>query len=126
MIAEISLQDIIQNIDFITRLSKQSMPAKTAYKIGKILKRITEEYNDYNTIRQEFVRKYAKKDDQGQIIVQDNNIQMDEQYYQEFLMQYSDLVNTKVKFDILPLKIDELNMDFTPGEMAFLENFIEE
>ena len=127
MIVKVTLKDIVNNIQFITELSRQMMPARAAYKVGKLLRKLTDEFNDYNSQRQKVVEKYALRDEQGNMVISDGNIQFNSESYSLFEKEFQDLIDTEVEIDTLPIKLYEIeNMDFSPGQMSFLESFIEE
>ena len=127
MIAELKLQDIVQNINFYLDFSKQPMSAKTAFKFSKILKQIIEEYNSYNNIRKELIERYAVKDDNGKVIYDDKqNASINNENYQIFSKEIEGLLNTNVQITYTPLLVGEISdKEFTPAQMIILEKFIE-
>lgn len=128
MTIEITLKDIVQNIDFYLQFSKQTMCAKTAYKFSKILKQVVEEYNAYNEERQKLIQKYANKDENGNVIYGENNsATMSNENYANYSEEIEGLLSAAVMLNFMPLKLEELdNINFTPGQMTTLAQFVEE
>lgn len=128
MTIEITLKDIVQNIDFYLQFSKQTMRAKTAYKFSKILKQVVEEYNAYNEERQKLIQKYANKDENGNVIYGENNsATMSNENYANYSEEIEGLLSAAVMLNFMPLKLEELdNINFTPSQMTTLAQFVEE
>ena len=124
----ITVKDIVENIDFFQKLAKQSMPARTAFKLGRMLRQVTDEYNTFQTARRSLFEHYAVRDENGQIKVDENgNYIIANEDIAAVNKEILDLLMTEVTITCDPLSLNEIeDMMFTPGEMSVFKNFIEE
>ena len=127
MIVKIPLKEITQNIQLLSDLTTNTMPARTAYKFTKIIKQCVDEVNQYNAARKALIEKYAQRNEENEIIYDNNQATVSSDNYTLFQQELNDLLNTEVEINVLPIKLNELdNLDFTPGQLIMLYPFIEE
>ena len=127
MIVKIPLKEITQNIQLLSDLTTNTMPARTAYKFTKIIKQCVDEVNQYNVARKALIEKYAQRNEENEIIYDNNQATVSSDNYTLFQQELNDLLNTEVEINVLPIKLNELdNLDFTPGQLIMLYPFIEE
>ena len=127
MTVKIPLKEITQNIQLLSELTTNTMPARTAYKFTKIIKQCVDEVNQYNVARKALIEKYAQRNEKNEIIYDNNQATVSSDNYTLFQQELNDLLNTEVEINVLPIKLNELdNLDFTPGQLIMLYPFIEE
>lgn len=124
----ITIRDIVENIDFFQRLSKQVLPARTAFKLGRILREITNEYNTFQTARKSLFEHFAVRNEQNEIIIDENgNYTISQEDVPAVNKEILELLDTEVNINCEPLMFSEIaDMTFTPGEMYVFRNFVEE
>lgn len=125
---EVKLVTIVNGMDVLKKLSESKIRGRTAYKIAKILKKIDEEYNLFNDARIKLIREFAKKDESGEPITDDQgNVSISEEEIATFNEEINKLLDTTVSIEMDKIPLDELaEIDFTPSEMIAIESFIEE
>lgn len=78
-------------------LKAQKLPAKTAFALKGIQKRIEEELVKYEEVRKELLNRCGKKDENGVLIIGENNtIVLEGEGQAEFIREFNELVNTDI------------------------------
>lgn len=105
----------------LVKLADKELPIGVAYKLGKIVKAVSEEIQAIEEHRMGLVKKYGS--------VQDGmEIRVDDQKMAPFTEDWAALLETEVILDIEPLGLDFLKeisyINMTARDMAFLKPFI--
>jgi hypothetical protein len=91
----------------LDKLYSQQLPIKTAFKLKGIIKVIREEYAKYEEVRNNALKKYGKKDDKGELVVDSKNkVQFENDSYEEFLKEFNELTSLDINID--QIKLSEL------------------
>ena len=120
------VMDFRNNIGFF---SSVNLPLKGAYKLNKIRKALDKESDFYNERFQEIVEKYSRKDENGEIVFNEDGsqIMIQEDLIDECDKVLTDLQNLEVEVDNCNLTIEDLGDDFecTPHQLNALMPFME-
>lgn len=120
------VMDFRNNIGFF---SSVNLPLKGAYKLNKIRKSLEKESDFYNEKFQEIVEKYSRKDENGEIVFNEDGsqIMIQEDLIDECDKALTDLQNLEVEVDNCNLTIEDLGEDFecTPDQLGALMPFME-
>ena len=108
--------------------SGTTLPLKGAYKLNKIKKAVEKEGEFYTEKFQEIIDKYAKKDDDGNLVFSDdgNQIMIKDGMVDECNKALEDLQALEVEVDNFGLTLDDLGDDVecTPDELEALMPFM--
>ena len=106
-----------------------SLPLKGAYKLNKIKKAVEKEGEFYTEKFQEIVEQYAKHDEKGDLIFNDDGsqIMIKDGMIDECNQAIEDLQNLEVEIETYGFSLDDLGEDTecTPDELDALMPFIE-
>ena len=106
-----------------------TLPLKGAYKLNKIKKAIEKESEFYSEKFQEIVDKYAKKDDNGNLVFNDDGsqIMIKEGMNEECNQALTDLQDLEVEIENYNLSLEDLGEDIqcTPEDLEALMPFME-
>lgn len=109
--------------------AETSLPLKGAYKLNKIKKAVEVEGEYYVEKFQEIVNKYAKKDDNDQLVFSEdgNQIMIKDGMVDECNQALEDLQNLEVQIENYGLSLTDLGEDVecTPDELEVLMPFME-
>lgn len=124
---QVQLRNIVESIDVLSKLAQKPMKAKLAYNVGRMLKQVENEMNSFNTTRMDLIKKYGEKDENGELIVyDDNNYRVSQESVQEFNDEFNELIASTIELNANKINFEDLEeLDFTPQEMVLLEPFIE-
>lgn len=124
----VRLRNIIDGTEVLRKLAGQPLKGRTAFQVSKILKKLEEELNLFNSTRVELIKKYSKVDENNQIIQDENgNVQLQEDKLNDFNNEIAELLNTSIEINSGKIKLVDIeDINFTPAEMMALEELIEE
>jgi len=109
--------------------SNTTLPLKGAYKINKIKKAVEKEGEFYQEKFQEIVEKYAKHDDDGQLVFSEdgNQIMIKDGMVDECNKALEDLQSLEIQIENYGLTLEDLGEDVecTPDELEALMPFME-
>ena len=127
--AKVTMQQIIDSRGSINLFGNTNIPLKGAYKINKIKKNLEKEVDFYGTKMQEIIDKYAKKDENGELVFSEDGsqIQIQEEKIDECNQALEELQNLEVDIETYNLKIEDLgdNLECTPDDLGALMFFMD-
>lgn len=123
----VKLEELVNATEGLKGLSQKQLKARCAYAVGKILKSADAEIQSFNETRMELIKKYGEKDDKGELKTEENgNVRIPAEQMEAFSRELRELLDTNVEISANKIKMDDIGeVEFTPAEMAQLENFIE-
>lgn len=125
---KVTMEDIInfRNADDI--FGDIDLPLKVAYKINKMKKSIDSESSFYSEKFQKIIDEYAKKDDDGNVVFNDDGSQIiiQEDKIEKCNDALEDLQKLEVEIDNQNLTIDDFGEDVkcTPEDLELLMPFL--
>ena len=123
---QLTLEQLINSVDVLQKLSTAEVKARVAFNIGKMLRASEAEINNFNDTRINLIKKYAQKDDSGEIIMDDNgNVTIEPNNLEIFNQELRELIATTIELNTSKINLDDLNINITPNEMLLLEPFLE-
>lgn len=123
----IKINDLLNSIDILQKLSKMELKAKLAWQVARLLKAAEKEIQEFNETRMNVITKYGEKDENDQLITDDeNNCKIQKDHVADFTNEINELVKSEVEINANKIKIDALeDLEFTPSEMTQLEPYID-
>lgn len=125
---KVTMEDIVdfKNADDI--FGNVDLPLKVAYKLNKMKKSIDSESGFYSEKFQKIIDEYAKKDDDGNVVFNDDGSQIiiQEDKIEECNDALEDLQKLEVEIDNQNLTIDDFGEDVkcTPEDLELLMPFL--
>ena len=111
----------------LAELSNKEMPIKISYRIAKILDALGGEYDFYRKKIQNILQKYGEKDDEGQLIIKDNQVPFIKEYADAAAKELEELQDIDINLPDVKINISELeDIKLTPLQVNALKPFIEE
>lgn len=123
----VKISDLLNSTETLQKLAQKDFKAKLAWSIARLLKSAEAEIQSFNDTRMNLIRKYGQKDENGELITDENgNCKIEQESINEFTNELNELVNTEVEINANKIDINLLeNIDFTPSDMAILEPFVD-
>lgn len=126
---KVTMDQVINFRNNIGFFSSVNLPLKGAYKLNKIRKSLDKEGDFYNEKFQEIVEKYSRKDENGEIVFNEDGsqIMIQEDLINECDKALTDLQALEIEVDNFNLTIDDLGEDFecTPDQLDALMPFMD-
>lgn len=123
----VTVGELLGSIAMLKRLGSQSMSARMAFKIGRLLKKA----DDYLTVaynsRDAIIDKYGARDSSGKLVVNENGVcSISPGHIADAEREMRELQAEVIEFDMdkLPMEIFDCG-EFTPLELSTIECFIE-
>ena len=109
----------------LTKLSKEALPLKIAFRLKGITKLVNEEYTKYDEVRKEALKRHGKYSSEGDLITNEQgNVELSPEGMQAFLLELSELANMEI--DCPTIKISELgdNICLTLQDVEMLDGIV--
>lgn len=111
----------------LKKLSGQDLSAKVAFKLKGIVKRVNEETAKYEEVRTEVLNRLGERDENGKIIVQENNsIKLSEENLQLFIKEMNQLMAAEVQVGNMAIHELSEKVTLTAHELLALDGIITE
>jgi len=152
---------VMDSLPILEKLKKQNLNIKTAFKIVKVSKIISNEVEalretfqmdsemrNYETERLELLKKYAKLDENGNLIVRGNTVELDasrlleleeemkklneahpgiNEKIQTYYNDLNDLLDQEIDLDIETISLDDLkDVSIAPSDLDVISFLIQE
>ena len=124
----VTLNTIMGSTEVLQQLLNINFPARTAYKIARLLAEIEKEQEIVHKTRTQLIDKYGQKDESGKFILnEEKNIQLKPDCVEKFNQELMELLETNIELTSPYLTLEELEMaNFTPQQMYMLMPYIQE
>ena len=91
-------KEIVDFLNTCVSMKKKSLPVRLAYAIKKNVAAVQEAASAYTAEREELIRRYAKKDENGEIMTEDDCYIMEDK--ERFGKDMSELLNIETEVEI--------------------------
>lgn len=121
------LYQLIESKDSLKKLNTaEGLPFKTALSIAKDIKEIDEVLQVYENKRRELINKYGKKDENGELIIKNDNIELTDRT--AFISEFNALTMENVDIEVKKIAIDDLEnvKNMTPNDINNISFLFEE
>ena len=124
---KIKLSDIVNATETFNKIMQQSFKGSLAFKIARLARELDKEMQTFNEERQKIIQKYGNKDENGELIIDENgNIKFDNANIEEINQEFNSLLETELEINADKLPMDSIdNFEITPQEMLNIEVFFE-
>lgn len=111
----------------IKKLLDQPLPAKTAFKLKGIAKRVTEELTKYEEVRKDAIQKYGSKlADSDELDVEENgNVRFSNENMLKFVAEITELTATEVEIPTISIN-DFRDVELSASDLLALDGLITE
>lgn len=115
------------NVSFSKLMESKDTPVRTRFKLRAVSKQVKEEQEKYEQIKNEIIKKYAKKDEDGNIIFIDNDkVTFEQEIIPSLNKEMADLHNIEVEMDSISVgDLGDAVEELSANDFTILE-FIEE
>lgn len=122
---EIIVENIVVAKEIIDKISKISFSGRSAFVIARLIREINREYDIFEETRTQLVNKYANKDENGELIVNDGMVKIPANKMNDYHKEVNEILKTQLTIAAEPLAFEWLeNIELTPEEALALEPFI--
>lgn len=110
----------------LLKLTEQPLPAKTAFKLKGITKKVKEEVNSYEDLRKEALNRFGRKKENGELDLADNgHVLFEQEAMQEFIKYLQELMTQEIEITSISIK-DLGDISLTADDLLNLDELIVE
>ena len=121
----IKLNELKGIMEGLSDILSKELPVQPAYLFGKLAKKIRKEFNELEENRMKLVHKYALKDSENNLVVEDGQYKVSDR--ESFAKEFSELLETEVEIEFTPVSLEKLgDVKISPKTMIDLEKFVGE
>lgn len=120
---------IVNTINVLGRLNDTALPVRVAYAVSKNIDKIERELKAYNTEKSKLLDKYAEKNEDGEIIIENGHFKIKEECAENWNREIRELLDIENDVEIHMIQLDCLlnsNCDIAPSEFNLIDFMIEE
>jgi len=124
---KIKLSNVVNATETFNKIMQQSFKGSLAFKIARLARELDKEMQTFNEERQKIIQKYGNKDENGELIIDENgNVKFDNANIEEINQEFNSLLETELEINADKLPMDSIdNFEITPQEMLNIEIFFE-
>lgn len=119
----------IENLNgTVQNLLSLRLKMPVGFQIACLAKEVHQAFNELNTKRTAIISKYAKRDENNQVIINKENgmVEIDDEDVKQVDSELDKLYNTYVELSAEKIKLDDIkDLDLTVGQIESLVPFIE-
>ena len=120
---------IVNDANLLGNLTHKQLPIKVSYAIAKNISKIEKELEIYNKERQKLIDKYCLKDEEGNLIDENNQFKIADGNLEAWNKDMNELLDIEIDINIPKFSKDDLfnsNCNITPAELMLIDYMIEE
>lgn len=120
---------IVNDANLLGNLTHKQLPIKVSYAIAKNISKIEKELEIYNKERQKLIDKYCLKDEEGNLIDENNQFKIADGNLESWNKDMNELLGIEIDINIHKFSKDDLfnsNCNITPAELMLIDYMIEE
>lgn len=123
---KVAMRDILNFIDIYSYLCEKEINFKLSYTIYKIFCECEKQLDFYRNEMKKIIEKYGERDDKNNLIVQDGEVKIQEDFIDECQNRIDELNNVEIFLNANFIQIEDLrSLSLTPKALGVLMYFIE-
>lgn len=124
---KVTMSDVLSIEKVLTKLVNYSLTGNRAFALARLTREIDKEIATFENIRIDLIRKYADKDENGEVIVNGENVHLSEENVQLCNQELKESLAQEIELNVAPLKYEWFDdIELTINEASLFEPFMEE
>ena len=124
---QVQVRDIINSMDTMKLLIEKPLKARVAFRVAKLVREIDKEFELYNSERDKLIKKYGMKDENGELIIDDEGRgRLSDENIPKFNQEIQEMLDNEVELNAQPIALADLGEEeFTAIQLAQIEKFLD-
>lgn len=125
----ITLRELSPIIHSLNNFVQVPIPAKYSWRLGKVMKRLQSEVEEFNKSRTALFQKYGEEidpSDTDSSQSEGRQLRIKEEHMEVFSSELNDLLSESITFTFSPIPVSLIESSMTIADMANLEMFFED
>jgi hypothetical protein len=119
---KLTLKQIVESQEALQHLMDQRLPAKTAYRLQRDLRKVLEEIETFKKVQDAKVHEYGIEVPEAP-----GQFQIPPEKISEYMKDIGDLINQEIELDLHPVDLEDLkDVDMTLRDVLLLSYLIKE
>ena len=124
---KVKAEIIYSGLSIINELAEKPMQVSLAAKMLRLADDLQKECNFIDKQRRDIIEKYGKKDESGELIINDGNVNFEDENIELVENELNELSELEIDIKDREITENELiksNLELTMGQLSILKNFI--
>ena len=123
---KISVENIFNSVPVLKELAEKPFKGAMTFKIVRLIRELDKEIASFEEARNKIADTYAERDENGNYVIVDNSIKIQEDKIQQCNEELISLMNTIVEINAEKIPAFALNdIDISPSQAMAIEELIE-
>lgn len=123
---KVTMNDVLSIEKVLAKLVNYSLTGKRAFALARLAREVEKEVATFETIRLDLIKKYANKDENGELIIEGENVHLSEENVALCNQELRESLTQEIELNVSPLKYEWFdNIELTINEANFFEPFME-
>ena len=123
---KVTMSDILNIEKVLIKLVNYSLTGKRAFALARLTREIDKEMATFENVRIDLIRKYADKDENGEVIVNGENVHLSEENIKLCNQELKESLAQEIELSVAPLKYEWFDdIELTINEANLFEPFME-
>ncbi len=125
VVSKMRLGEAMPRLQGLQGLADKHLPVRVAYRLGKIIKALSEEAKSCDEQRVKLAERYCKKDETGAPVTKDEQFQFSPGDRAAFDKELVELLATETTIEAMAIMLDEFkDADVSARELLLLGDFL--
>lgn len=123
---KLSIEDIFNSVPILKELAEKPFKGAVTFKIVRLIRELDKEITSFEETRNKIADTYAERDKDGNYVIVNNSIKIQEDKIQQCNEELIGLMNTIVEINAEKIPAFALNdIDISPSQAMAIEELIE-
>ena len=123
---KVTIAELLNASHVLGTFKGRALASKKAFSIARMIREISRELETYEQVRVEIIKKYANKDENGEMIIENGNAQILDEFIEKCRNELEESCAQEVEINVAPLKEEWLEeIELTVDDAMLLEPFME-
>jgi len=109
----------------LEKIVKCQMPIASAWRIKGVVREVNDNTLKYKEMHSDLIKKYAKKDESGELVVTDGRVSVDPANMDLFSAELNELLSMEFEFKKLTFTDLPTSLELSPEEAFVLETIVD-
>ena len=101
---KVTMNDVLNIEKVLAKLVNYSLTGKRAFALASLTREVEKEVATFETIRLDLIKKYANKDENGELIIEGENVHLSEENVALCNQELRESLTQEIELNVSPLK----------------------
>ena len=127
VVSKMAVGEVIPRVQGLQGLADRHLPVRVAYRLGRIIKALSEEAKSYDEQRLKLAQQYCEKDEAGNPVINDGQFRFSPENRAAFEKEHTELLTTEITVEATAIMLDDFkDIEASARELLLLGDFLVE